>query len=614
MWLGVAVLCLASTSWVGAQPYRTVDGTDNNVANPDWGSTGEPLLRNAPVAYGDGVSTMAGATRPSARAVSNEIVAQGGSIPNSLGRSDFVWQWGQFLDHDIDLTEAHSRVSSPSEIADIAVPMGDIFFDPFSTGTELIAFTRSLFEAGSSPRAQENDITAWVDASNVYGSDTTRANELRLMDGSGKLKSSLGDLLPYNVAGLPNAGGTSDTLFLAGDVRANEQAGLAAMHTLFMREHNRLCDEIALANPGFTGEQIYQEARRIVGGLMGVITYQEFLPALLGPGALDPYTGYDAAVNGTIANEFSTASYRFGHSMLSSQLLRYSELGAPIAEGNIALADAFFNPSRLTDEGGIDPLLRGLASQVAQRIDPNIVDDVRNFLFGPPGAGGFDLASLNLQRGRDHGLPDYNALRVAYGLAPKASFADVTSRPALQMKLAATYSDVNDIDPWLGGLCEDHVPGALVGELVFTVLKDQFERLRDGDRFYYENEFTGQELLDLQKTTLAEVIRRNTQVIGIHENVFQVPSFLRGDCNQDGILDLADVIRAISYLFSGDPVFIGCEDACDTNNDGVLDISDVIFPIDYLFQNGAPPTEPFAACGQDPTADRLGCYISSACP
>ena len=69
----------------------------------------------------------------------------------------------------------------------------------------------------------------------------------------------------------------------------------------------------------------------------------------------------------------------------------------------------------MTDEGGIAPVLRGLAAQVQQSVDTQIVPDVRNFLFGPPGAGGLDLASLNIQRGRDHGLSDYNSMREASG-------------------------------------------------------------------------------------------------------------------------------------------------------------------------------------------------------
>src|SRR5690606_4936990 len=165
-----------------------------------------------------------------------------------------------------------------------------------------------------------------------------------------------------------------------------------------------------------------------------VITYNEFLPALFGDGALSEYTGYDPSVNPGIANIFSTAAYRFGHTLLSPQLLRLNANGTAAPEGHISLQTAFFNPGEVI-ANGIDSLLRGASVQLAQELDTQIVDDVRNFLFGPPGAGGFDLASLNIQRGRDHGLGDYNQARIDMGLTPVDEFSDITSDAELAAKL-----------------------------------------------------------------------------------------------------------------------------------------------------------------------------------
>ncbi|MBW2381308.1 MAG: peroxidase, partial [Deltaproteobacteria bacterium] len=308
-----------------------------------------------------------------------------------------------------------------------------------------------------------------------------------------------------------------------GDIRANEQVGLIAMHTLFMREHNRLAAEIAANDPALTGEEIYQEARRIVGALVQVITYNEFLPALLGPNALTTYWGYKWIANPTIANEFSTAIYRFGHSALSPTLLRLDASLNPIPEGNLALRDAFFRPDRVVNEGGIEPVLRGLASQACSAIDTELVDDVRDFLFGPPGAGGFDLASLNIQRGRDHGLPSYNEARNAMYLTPRASFAEVSSDLNVQTRLASVYANVDEIDLWVGTLAEDPFNGGHVGELAFQVIKRQFEGLRDCDRYWYAESLTPQEKADVESTTLADVIRRNTSIgAEISDDVFSV--------------------------------------------------------------------------------------------
>ncbi len=503
---------------------RTIDGSGNNIANPDWGSAGTHLLRLTLVSYDDLTSVPAGGDRPSARAVSNGVCEQITSVPNGAGVTDFVWQWGQFLDHDIDLTGS----AVPTEDFSIPVPIGDPFFDPRSTGTEVIPLVRSLFDPAtgtdsSNPRQQINEITAYVDASNVYGSDAVRATALRTNDGTGRLRMSQHNLLSHNTSGLPNAGGPDPGLFLAGDVRANEQVALTALHTLFAREHNRLANEIRLEDGSLSGDEIYERARAIVGAQIQVITYNEFMPVLLGPDALPAYAGYDSDVNAGISNSFSTVAYRFGHSMLSPTLLRLKRNGRAIPAGHLSLRDAFFAPDELLPSTGqgIEPLLRGLAAQVAQEVDVRVIDDVRNFLFGRPGQGGFDLASLNIQRGRDHGLPGYNQVRLDFGLAAVTSFAEITSDVDVEMRLAATYSDVDEIDAWVGGLAEDHVPGALVGELVLAVLSEQFTSLRDGDRFWYELVFSGSQLEELQETTLADIIKRNTKIHNeIQDNVF----------------------------------------------------------------------------------------------
>jgi hypothetical protein len=480
--------------------YRTIDGYGNNLWHPEWGSAGVTLLRFADVGYEDRIGYPGGQDRRSARAISNILAAQNGSVPNSAGVSDFVWQWGQFLDHDIDLTpEAY-----PQEPFYIAVPESDPFFDPEDEGNKYIFLNRSIYDGGYTrrhPREQLNLITAYIDASNVYGSNGVRATALRTLEG-GKLKTnSGGQFLPFNTEDLPNAGGRDPRLFLAGDVRANEQIALTAMHTLFVREHNRLCDEIAAENPSLSDQHIYQWARKIVGAQMQVITYNEFLPVLLGPDALPRYRGYKRRVNAGIVNEFSTAAYRFGHSMLSPTLLRVNMPGnEPVAT---ELRDAFFNPRLVRQGGGIACILRGLATQRAQEVDNKIVNGVRNFLFGEPGQGG---------------------VRRAYGLGRVRDFSDITS----EASLASVYDSIDDMDLWVAGLAEDHVSGGLLGEPFRTILIDQFVRLRDGDRFWYQNDpfFTNNPALmaEVASTQLSDIIRRNTHVGDeLQDNVFIVP-------------------------------------------------------------------------------------------
>ncbi len=538
-----------------AVEFRTIDGTENNAENPEWGSTDEQLLRLTTVEYADGISDPAGTDRPSAREVSNAVADQIESTTNDRYLTDLVWLWGQFVDHDIDLTEnATDENGDPTEPWPIDVPTGDLYFDPDGSGDDTIGFNRSAYDESTGdslddPRQQINQITAYLDGSVVYGSDQERSDALRTFDG-GKLKTSEGDLLPFNEEGLANAGGTSDALFLAGDVRANENAALTAMHTLWVREHNRIADEIAAEDATLSDEEIYQQARAMVTAQIQAITYNEFLPALLGFDAISAYDGYDSTVNSGIANIFSTSAYRFGHSMLSSELLRLNNDGSVIADGNLSLSEAFFAPDELIDNG-IDSILLGTASQLAQEIDNQIVDDVRNFLFGPPGSGGFDLASLNIQRGRDHGLPDYNQARIDYGLDPVESFADITSDSVLAAKLEALYGDVNNIDVWVGALAEDHVPGSSMGELNQTILVDQFQRIRDGDALWYQNIFSGHELREIENTTLADVIERNTDVDGLQGNVFFDASVIyhevdaRGPTSETSVVARGDQVQIV---------------------------------------------------------------------
>ncbi len=559
--------------------FRTIDGTGNNALHPEWGAADTEFLRLVPADYSDGVGTPSGADRPSARLISNLVVAQDGvNIPNLLGYSDFMWQWGQFLDHDIDETP----ITDPGEAFDIPVPAGDPWFDPFNTGTATIPLDRSAWTLDHGVRQQFNLLTAYIDASNVYGSEEDRAHELRANDGSGRLKTSAGDLLPFNVNGYDNAPSSDDpTYFLAGDIRANEQVGLTAMHTLFVREHNRLADQIAFDRPNLTGDEIYEHARAMVAAEMQAITYNEFLPKLLGPNALPPYRGYRPDVNAGITNVFANAAYRVGHTMLSTQIMRVDASGAEIEDGHLDLAAAFFAPDEILDNG-IEALLRGLAAQPAQNIDSFVVDDVRNFLFGPPGAGGFDLASLNIQRGRDHGLPEYNAIRVALGRPPATTFADVNPDPVITQRLATAYNTVDDIDPWVGFLAEPHRPGAFVGESLYRVLRDQFLRLRDGDRMWYQAYLPPHMVAQIESTTLADIIRLNTDIgAELADDVFLAARACPADFDFDGGLDVDDIDQFIQRFRDAIP------NNADMNGDGDENVDDIDALVS-AFLNGCP--------------------------
>lgn len=500
---------------------RSLNGSSNNLANPTWGAAEQVTIRLLPSAYADGKSGPAGPGRPSARAISNAVVAQTESMTNSIGATDYLWQWGQFLDHDL----IETPTIDPAEAFDILVPTGDPYFDPTGSGSVTIPLNRSLYEDHDGVREQINAISAYIDGSQVYGSTDARAFALRRLDGSGKLKtteSNHGDLLPYNDGGFDNAPASSPSFFLAGDVRANEQAGLTALHTLFVREHNYWAESYASLNPQAMDDEIYQFARMIVGAEIQAITYREFVPVLLGRDALPEYRGYRDDLRADISNVFGAAAFRIGHSMLSPQLLRVDASGAEITSGHLSLADSFFDPS-LIETDGIEPILRGLAQQECQELDVHLIDEVRNFLFGPPGSGGFDLASLNIQRGRDHGIPSYNAAREGLNLRPIRFMSELTSNEDDLENLRSVYDHPDQIDLWVGALCEEDVPGSMVGETYQRILVDQFVRLRDGDRFYYEEALPSEIVEMVNEQTLSKIIQRNTDIgTELPTNVFQV--------------------------------------------------------------------------------------------
>lgn len=501
---------------------RSFDGTGNNLRYFDYGSAGSSLLDIAPLDYDNGYSTPSGSDRPNPRVISNAIAIQTEEVNSDRNLTNFIWAFGQFVDHDLDL------VPTDAIPVHIPVPLGDPWLDPEATGTVIIPLDDSAYIEGTGtdpnhPRQLPNNITSWLDGSNIYGSDDHRASFLRTFE-NGELKVSEGNLLPFNDGSIENddpRSGDPTSLFIAGDVRANENSVLVSMHTLFVREHNRLADLLDDYHPDWNDEQIFQRARDINIAQYQSVIYNEYLPSLLGTDAVPHYSGYDSSINPGISRTFATAAFRFGHSQLSSLIPRLDNQGEVIDSGNLNLSEVFFRSADVIQEAGIDPILRGLASSLSQSVDTQIIDDVRNLLFRfGPDAIGRDLFATNLQRGRLHGLADYNTIREAFGLAAVHNFDQITSNEELQHQLESLYGNIDDIDAFVGLLAEDHLPGSAVGETVQAVLLQQFLALREGDRFYYENQFSAVEIAEIEETSLADIILRNTDTTAIQDNVF----------------------------------------------------------------------------------------------
>src|SRR5437762_108493 len=448
---------------------RTLDGSQNNVAHAQWGRASTEYVRVAPTNYADGISTMKGG--PSPRYVSDRVFNDvGQNLFSENGVTQWGWIWGQFLDHDIGLRDETSTGSAPLAF-DTSDPL-----ESFRDDLGMIDFSRTPAAPGtgaSSPRQQLNTISSYIDASNVYGTIGDRLLWLRagplspgatpgaalMLTSTGYLprRSARGDVASAPGMDLMGAlAGTPGRAVVAGDVRANENIALTMLHTLFAREHNRI---VAALPNWLTAEEKFQIARRVVGAEVQRITYSEFLPAM--GVRLAPYRGYDPSVNGGLSTEFATVGYR-AHSMVHGEFepvapsTRYSaaELSAfeamgidvaidgPTVKLEVPLNVSFGNPD-LLEQVGIEAFVAGL-SERQYKNDEQIDNTLRSILFQVPGpgvdpatcggpvvvAGCFsvvsDLGAIDIQRARDHGIPLYNDLRRAYGLAPKTNFTAIT--------------------------------------------------------------------------------------------------------------------------------------------------------------------------------------------
>ncbi len=616
--------------------WRALGGAGNNTGHPGWGEADRPYLRIASVSFANGIGKMNGG--PSPRYISNRIFNDvGQNLFSENGVSQWGWVWGQFLDHTFGL-----RNEKKGENAAIPFDSKDPL-ERFTNDLGRIDFYRTPAAPGtgvSTPRQEINTVPSYIDAFAIYGGSAKRLEWLREGPVDGDMSNNDASLLlpggylprvtardkdlssaqrdratPAPAMDLmgPLVGHRTNAV-VSGDVRANENIALTATHTLFAQEHNRIVSKLPAS---LSAEERFQIARRIVGAEQQYITYREFLPAL--GVRLAPYRGYDPTVDPTITNEFATVGYRV-HSMVHGeleptapasaykpgQLEAFERAGIEVERKGsdvtlvIPLGLAFGNPD-LLPAVGLGPLLKGLGAERQYKNDEQIDESLRSILFQIPKPGNRDprscgapvvqpgcfsvvqdLGAIDIARGRDHGIPSYNQLRVAYGLAPKRSYAAITvektarfrrsrqisrrdpiddpdildftslrdadgkkirlksdeagedavvgaRRSTLAARLKGVYGagNVDKVDAFVGMLAEPHVARTEFGELQLAIWKKQFEALRDGDRFFYLNDPMLDQIrrrygIDYRRT-LAQVIQLNTGE-SVRPDVFEAPS------------------------------------------------------------------------------------------
>lgn len=468
--------------------------------------------------FADGSRAVNSTGRPNPRDVSNAF-HRDAPTPSAHGASDWLWAFGQFLNHDISEVNVNS-----GDWCNISVSPDD----PYLLNVTSIPMLRSRYRLDEADVAQQlSDMTSVIDAESVYGTTSSRLAYVRSDDSSvtGRLRTSARglrrDLLPRNEVGLANRGGDGRSdLFLAGDVRANENTALLVTHNLWVREHNYWADSLREARPSLGGDEVFNLARVLVRAMVQKVVYDEFLPALLGEGSVPPYDGYRAERTGIyqgsgLENVVSSCAYRVGHTMVGGSLLR--DYGNGTTE-RLAIEDAFFAPLQL-EAYGLDPYLRGMATNTAEEVDPFLTPALRNRLF----SGQFDLMALNIERARDHGIPDFNTIRKSVGYERLDSFDDFL----FGEELMSVYENTDQIDCWVGMNAEPRVEGLMVGPTQRDILAKNFANIRDGDEYFYKRYIQDERLMELiESTTFSDVIRRNSDdpnsLDDIQGNVFFV--------------------------------------------------------------------------------------------
>nr|AAB92243.1 ovoperoxidase [Lytechinus variegatus] len=520
---------------------RRFDGACNNLVHVNAGKAFAPYQRFFPPDFADGIQSIRqnvlGGPLPTARTVSLNILHFEHVF--EPGYTAIISHFGQFLDHDLTSSGADSRECDDNNCNQspfcmpIMIDQPDEFFDK-----PCMPFVRSLPSPGPDcqpgPRQQLNQVTSFLDASQVYGSSKTEADFLRdKTRGRGQLRSLRDPVSPTNRPLLPLDEEHKDCLFervdrkcgLAGDHRAAEQPGLTALHTLFLRMHNSIASSLVNINPSWDDDRLFEEARRIVVASWQHIVYTEYLPTLLGRTSLisdglrghptAQFFGYDVDVDPVISNVFAGAAFRFGHSQVPNNFSRVNQDYQPVFPPLLTI-EAFFNASHVFDaaNGGLNSLIRGMLVQQVAKVDGYISRGLTAHLFADlPGGEGLDLGALNVQRGRDHGLPSYNTWRQWCGLRRARNFNDLANEfeSGAIIKFQRTYRHVEDIDLFVAGISERPMRGALVGPTLACIIGRQFQTLKFGDRFWYENaqgdqSFTADQLQEIRKVTMARVI------------------------------------------------------------------------------------------------------------
>jgi len=300
-------------------------------------------------------------------------------------------------------------------------------------------------------------------------------------------------------------------------------------------------------NPHWDEERLFQETKRLNAAIFQQTTYGEHLPLVVGPEFMEKhdlyprrdgyYHGYSQLVEGATGLAVAHGAYRL-HNIIVGRLGLYQAKGTKgyikyEVNGEIKLSDTFFDPKALYNKTVLDAIIQGMMVQPEGKFDRFMTTEVSQKLFHSRNKPyGMDLASVDIQRGRDVGLSGYNSWLNFCGFTKFVDFDDMAREFEVEFveKLKALYPNVDDIDLWTAGIHEKPLPGALVGKTFACLISSQFARLKRADRFWYENPmpniaFTPRQLDSIRSMTMSRIIcETGDKILVVQKQAFLVPS------------------------------------------------------------------------------------------
>jgi peroxidase len=261
--------------------------------------------------------------------------------------------------------------------------------------------------------------------------------------------------------------------YLNGDPRTEDNVIITSLQTIFLREHNRIARELQSQHPNLSSDQLYQTARKINIAVYNNIIYAEYLPTLLGnelaklynllPQSKGYFYGYNDKIYPQVINEFATAAFRYGHTQVahsSHTASRTYRLSDPVPISHYLFNNEYYRES-------MDEIIRGALVDWSYGANAQVNEYLQDRLFDGifyRDSKRWSLPALNIQRGRDHGLPGYNLYREKCGLNLAYEFEDFDNVPEnVIKKWKSLYASLDDVDLFVGLLSEFPMERALVG-------------------------------------------------------------------------------------------------------------------------------------------------------